>query len=68
MGLGVPLMDSDRARAELGWEPQHSGIDAFRELLDGMRSGTDFATPPLSRATSGSARLRELFSGIGHRG
>jgi nucleoside-diphosphate-sugar epimerase len=67
MGLGVPLMDSARARAELGWEPRHSAIDAFRELLDGMRSGTDFATPPLSRATSGSARLRELFTGIGHR-
>jgi nucleoside-diphosphate-sugar epimerase len=67
MGLSVPLMDSSRARTELGWEPRRSSIDALRELLAGMRSGADADTPPLARRTSGPARVRELLSGVGAR-
>jgi len=67
MGLAVPLMDSARARTDLGWEPRHSATDALRELLEGLRSGRDGPTPPLARATSGPMRVRELLTGIGAR-
>ncbi len=67
MALAVPLMDSSRARAELGWEPQHSATDSLRELLDAMRAGTDYETPPLSRLSSGPGRAREFATGVGAR-
>jgi nucleoside-diphosphate-sugar epimerase len=49
MGLAVPLMDSSRARAELGWEPRHRATDTLRELIEGMRGGSEEDTPPLAR-------------------
>jgi nucleoside-diphosphate-sugar epimerase len=52
MALGVPLIDSARARLELGWEPRYSSTDALLELLDGIRRGADYATPPLARGPS----------------
>jgi len=67
MALAVPLMDSTRARRELGWEPAHSATDALGELLAGMRSGEDFKTPPLARQSSGRGRVRELLTGVGAR-
>lgn len=68
MGLSVPIMDCSRARSELGWEPRRSSLDALRELLDGLADSADHPTPPLARASSGPARLRELFTGAGRRG
>jgi nucleoside-diphosphate-sugar epimerase len=67
MGLGVPLMDTGRARRELGWTPQRAADDTLAELLAGMRSGSDLDTPPLARGTTAPARLREFFTGIGAR-
>jgi nucleoside-diphosphate-sugar epimerase len=67
MALAVPLMDSLRARSELGWEARHSATESLRELLAAMRAGTDYGTPPLSRRTSGPARLREFVTGVGAR-
>lgn len=67
MALSVPLMDSVRARTELGWDPRHSSLDALGELLEGLRAGADAATPPLARETSGRFRLRELLTGVGGR-
>jgi nucleoside-diphosphate-sugar epimerase len=67
MGLGVPLMDSSRARRELGWEPQYTAVQALEELLAGMRQGADLDTPPLARGTSGPARVREFLTGVGAR-
>ncbi len=67
MALGVPLMDSARARSELGWEPRHNAIDTVRELIEGIRRGSDEQTPPLARRTSGPGRVRELLTGIGAR-
>jgi nucleoside-diphosphate-sugar epimerase len=68
MGLGVPLMDTTRARRELGWEPRSSSIDALRELLAGMAAGAGAHTPPLDPETSGPLRAREFLTGVGHRG
>lgn len=49
MGLGVPVMDTGRARRELGWEPRHGARETLAELIDAMGSFDDFDTPPLSR-------------------
>jgi UDP-glucose 4-epimerase len=67
MALSVPLMDSVRARTELGWSPGRSSLEALRELLEGMRAGADAPTPPLARETTGPARVRELLTGVGGR-
>jgi nucleoside-diphosphate-sugar epimerase len=66
LGLGVPLMDTTRARTELGWSARRSAGDALLELLDGMRRGAGGPTPPLDPATSGPARVREVLTGVGH--
>ena len=67
MALAVPLLDSTRARTELGWEPRHTGTGALTELLEAMRQGADYKTPPLARQSSGPARIRELLTGVGGR-
>ncbi|MGH2975414.1 MAG: DUF892 family protein [Solirubrobacterales bacterium] len=66
MALNVPLMSSDRAREELGWEPRHSGVEALEELVEGMREGEGGRTPPLE-ADSAGARLDDLKTGVGAR-
>lgn len=67
MALGVPLMRTERARAELGWSARRSATDAIAELVAGMRDGADDATPPLAASTSGPGRIRELLTGLGQR-
>jgi nucleoside-diphosphate-sugar epimerase len=67
MAVGVPLMDCSRAREELGWEPRRGADEALVELLQGMREGAGADTPPLSPATGGPLRSRELASGVGTR-
>jgi nucleoside-diphosphate-sugar epimerase len=67
MALAVPVMDTARARSELGFSPQHDAGATLRELLSGLAEQRDFATPPLARATSGPGRLREFLTGIGRR-
>jgi UDP-glucose 4-epimerase len=67
MGLGVPLMDTTRAREELGWTPRHGAGEALLELLAGLRQGAGIDTPPLEPGGAGPARLREFASGVGAR-
>lgn len=67
LALGVPLMDSGRARAELGWEPRTTATAALSELLKGMREGAGLKTPPLDPNTGWPLRLRELRGGVGER-
>jgi UDP-glucose 4-epimerase len=66
MALNVPLMSSERAREELGWEPRHSGVGALEELLEGLRGGHGAETPPLE-ADSAGGRLDDLKTGVGAR-
>jgi UDP-glucose 4-epimerase len=48
MAAGSPVMDTSRARTELGWTPRHSSLAALRELLDGLGAGAGLgASPPL---------------------
>lgn len=67
LGLGVPLLDSTRARTELGWTPRHDAEQAFLELLEGMREGAGYDTPPLDPRAGGPLRSRELLTGVGAR-
>ena len=59
MARAVPLMDTGRARMELGWEPARASAEAIREVLTGMadRAGED--TPPLAAGAGGPLRVRE---------
>ena len=67
MALGVPIMDTARARSELGWQPAHTSEEALRELLHGMSSGEGEDTPPLDPKAGGRLRGGEIASGVGSR-
>ncbi len=67
MALRVPLMDTERAREELSWQPQRNSVQTLTELIDGIGAGSGYDTPPLARGTSGPARARELLTGLGSR-
>ena len=68
LALGVPLMDTARARSELGSEAKHEAGAALRELFEGIADGAGAPTPPLHPATSGLLRAREFLTGIGRKG
>jgi nucleoside-diphosphate-sugar epimerase len=65
MGLQAPIMDTTRAREELGWAPRARADEALIELVDGLCRGDELSTPPLAKATSGALRGRELRTGVG---
>ena len=67
LALGVPLLDSTRARTELGWSPKRTASEAFLEILAGIREGAGLETPPLAPGAGGPARGREVLSGVGGR-
>lgn len=57
MAMGVPLLDSGRARRELGWEPRVSAKDALVELVDGMIEGAGGTSAPLNPRDPDAKRL-----------
>ncbi|HYH30620.1 MAG TPA: NAD-dependent epimerase/dehydratase family protein [Pseudonocardia sp.] len=63
--LHLPIMDTRRAREELGWQPRHSADEALSEFFEGLRDVSGMNTPPLSPETSGPARSHEFGTGIG---
>jgi UDP-glucose 4-epimerase len=65
LALGVPLMDTTRAREELGWRPTRSSGDALLELIDAMRRGDGLDTAPLAPGGTGPLRIREFLTGVG---
>jgi len=67
MALSVPVMDTTRARTELGWEPTRSSTDALIDLLDGLRDGAGIETPPLEPGGAGPLRIKEFATGVGRR-
>ncbi|HEY2479849.1 MAG TPA: NAD-dependent epimerase/dehydratase family protein [Solirubrobacterales bacterium] len=67
LALGAPLMDSGRARRELGWEPRVTSLDALGELLLGLRKGRGGPTPPLDPKAGGPLRLGELAGRVDSR-
>jgi len=67
LALGAPVMDTTRARTELGWKPRRGADEALGELIDGIREEAGMDTPPLSPNTGGPLRVRELLKGVGGR-
>jgi nucleoside-diphosphate-sugar epimerase len=65
MGMLTPIMDSGRARRELGWTPRVTALDTVLELLRGLREGAGMGTAPLAPDTSGVLRWRELATRVG---
>src|SRR4051794_32065482 len=67
MALGVPVMDTARARRELGWEATRSSVEALKDLLAGIRGRHGIDTPPLAPDSGGPGRVREILTGVGKR-
>jgi len=63
MALAVPIMDTTRARIELGWEPKRTAEEALLEVVEGMAESAGAPTPVLEPGR----RLREVLSGLGQR-
>lgn len=47
MALSAPVMDTSRARRELGWHPERSSMDTLMELLDAIREDRSLSTAAL---------------------
>ena len=65
MATGVPLIDSTRAREELGWTPSHRADATMEELLEGIAEREGEPTVPLEsdRRRGAVGRLEELLRG-----
>lgn len=64
--LRLPLMRTERARAELGWTPRYSGTDALRIAASGIAAGAGGDTPPLE-PDSPAGRFEEIATGVGEK-
>ena len=49
LAYGVPVMDTTRAREELGWKPTRTSGEALVELLEGFADKAAGPTPALAR-------------------
>lgn len=67
LALSLPVMDTTRARAELGWTPRHTATEAIAEFFAGLRAKAGMATPPLDPTAGGRFRFREFATGVGER-
>lgn len=65
--MQLPVLDTTRARTELGWTPGRSSAEALETLLAGLRRGADGETPPLAKASSGPLRSHEVSTGVGNK-
>lgn len=64
--LRLPIMDTARARSQLGWSPRHSAREAITAFLDGLRAGEGMPTDPLA-ARLAHGRRDEVATGVGQR-
>lgn len=67
LALSLPVMDTSRAREELGWSPASTAIEAIGEFLEGLRAGSGGPTPPLDPHAGGTLRQGEVATGVGER-
>lgn len=51
MAMRVPVLDTTRARTELGWQPRHDARSTVRELLEGIAEGRGAASAPMRPRT-----------------
>lgn len=55
VALGIPLMDTRRAREELGWTPRMDAGSALLDVLDAAEGGAGIPAEALEREGAGSA-------------
>jgi UDP-glucose 4-epimerase len=67
LALGVPTMDTGRAREQLGWEPAIDSLQALDDLMRGMRNAEGAPTPPLEPKAGGPLRAGEFATGLGQK-
>ncbi|MGW0183304.1 NAD-dependent epimerase/dehydratase family protein [Nocardia sp. NPDC003345] len=65
--MHLPVLDTARARAELGWIPRTSSGETLTLFLEAFRAGAGGPTPPLAPDAGGPGRLHEFGSGVGGR-
>src|SRR3954454_16489604 len=58
MGLGVPLMDTRRAREQLGWTPRFSATSALDDFFSGIGDQPGKDLPPLRPRAGAALRIR----------
>jgi nucleoside-diphosphate-sugar epimerase len=63
LGLRAPLLDSERARTELGWTPQFDAVTALTDLVDGMATGAGTLSPALRPRAPMPDRLAAIARG-----
>jgi nucleoside-diphosphate-sugar epimerase len=66
LALDLPVMDTSRARAELGWAPRRSAREALGEMLEGLADGVGGPTAPLAPDRA-DRRVAEIATGVGER-
>lgn len=55
LALALPMLDSGRARRELGWTPRHDAVAVLEEVVAGIREAASGATPVLRPRTVAGA-------------
>ncbi len=64
IGLRTPLLDTTRARTELGWTPVHDAAQTLLETLVGIGSGRGGDSPVLRPRATGSGRVLEIVRAL----
>jgi nucleoside-diphosphate-sugar epimerase len=64
IGRRTPLLDTTRARAELGWLPRHDAGEALLETLEAMGAGVGGDTPVLRPRARLPRRAFEVVRGL----
>lgn len=64
IALLTPLLDTTRARTELGWQPTVDAAQTLLELLHGMASGQGGDSPVLRPRASGPGRVLEVVRAL----
>lgn len=66
VATNTPLMDTSKARSELGWVPKRSSTDSALELLDGLADGvvgtsaaTGWTAPPHNAFRAAAQRVHD---------
>ena len=67
LALQTPILDTKRARVDLGWEPRFGSRQALLDLIAGIQTNYGIDTPPLHPHAGGPFRWREIATGVGAR-
>jgi nucleoside-diphosphate-sugar epimerase len=67
LAYAVPLLDSGRARHELGWRPSRSAADVIEDVVFGMATASSARSPVLRPRTVANSLRTALAKGPVHR-